>query len=231
MHYPQMPDPVGWDIKVDGPNRVADDFLCTETGPITSIHFWGSWKGDTIGQVTNIEFTLYSDIPANPEDPLFPYSRPGGELWRYETWLNDPALVTVADPQEGPQGWFDPIAQPAPLVLRPDHNLFFQYNVQVDPAELFTQEAGTIYWLGIHVTVLDENNTEFGWKTSRDHWNDDAVVEDFHDTLPIDWIELRDPEQPDISLDMAFVIVPEPALTALALGLAAALFLVARRRL
>jgi hypothetical protein len=82
------------------------------------------------------------------------------------------------------------------------------------------------------VTVMDEIGTEFGWKTSLDHWNDDAVIEDFHATLPpqIGWIELRDPIEPQISLDMAFVIVPEPGLAGLVLGLAAAWLLIARRR-
>ena len=43
MHYPQMPDPTGWDIcLVD--QWVADDFTCTESGPITDIHFWISWR-------------------------------------------------------------------------------------------------------------------------------------------------------------------------------------------
>ena len=44
MHSPQRPDPVGWDVDVTStvgyPMRLlADDFLCTETGPLTGVHF------------------------------------------------------------------------------------------------------------------------------------------------------------------------------------------------
>ena len=49
MHYPQMPDPCGWDVKAGPPvlntapvqslKVLADDFLCTGSGPITDIHF------------------------------------------------------------------------------------------------------------------------------------------------------------------------------------------------
>jgi hypothetical protein len=49
MHYPQLPDPGGWDVNATGnvslPNSImlADDFRCTETGYIDDMHFWGSW--------------------------------------------------------------------------------------------------------------------------------------------------------------------------------------------
>ena len=43
MHFPQMPDPSGWDICLR-PMAVADDFQCSASGPISDIHFWVSWK-------------------------------------------------------------------------------------------------------------------------------------------------------------------------------------------
>jgi hypothetical protein len=45
MHWPQNPDPFGWDICLHD-QLVADDFLCTASGAITDIHFWVSWTGD-----------------------------------------------------------------------------------------------------------------------------------------------------------------------------------------
>ena len=41
MHYPQLPDPHGWDVCLRL-MAVADDFKCRTTGPITAIHFWAS---------------------------------------------------------------------------------------------------------------------------------------------------------------------------------------------
>ncbi len=48
MHWPQLPDPNGWDVRAcfgpDGKQKVlADDFRCTSNGLITEITFWGSW--------------------------------------------------------------------------------------------------------------------------------------------------------------------------------------------
>jgi MYXO-CTERM domain-containing protein len=217
-------------VKVDGPNVVADDFLCTASGPITAVHFWGSWRGDQIGLISNVELSLHTDIPADPNDPLYPYSRPGGELWLYNSWLYDPGLVTIVEAGSGTQGWYDPITpSPGGTVIFSDHQKYYQVNVQIDPSKWYSQQAGTIYWLDIHVTneVL---GTEFGWKTSLDHWNDDAVVEDYWDTLPpeIGWIELHDPDTA-VSLDMAYVVVPEPH-AGLFLLLGAAGLLARRRR-
>ena len=39
MHRPQLPDPAGWDVAVSSPGyRLADDWGCTATGPVTDIH-------------------------------------------------------------------------------------------------------------------------------------------------------------------------------------------------
>ncbi|MCP4902422.1 MAG: PEP-CTERM sorting domain-containing protein, partial [bacterium] len=55
-----------------------------------------------------------------------------------------------------------------------------------------------------------------GWKTSQDHWNDNAVWEVSNGV----YAPLSDPlAQPPTPLDMAFVITPEPTtLGLLALG-------------
>ena len=225
MLDPQLPDPNGWDVKIDEANVVADDFLCTETGPITVIHFWGSWKGDLLGVLSNIHLSIHSDIP--DPDPLNPddYSMPGDLLWEYNTFDHDPSLVTWRADGTGTQGWFDPAALP-PVVLPGNHTGIVQYNVSIDPVSQFSQQEGTIYWLDIHV-VNDTPGTEFGWKTSINHWNDDAVWEE---PITGDWMELRDPLEPTQSLDMAFVVVPEPRTTLLVLAAGVAGFLRRRAR-
>lgn len=223
MHYPQLPDPTGWDVKIDEANIVADDFLCTESGPITQVHFWGSWQGDQVGILNNIHLSIHADIPDPDGDgPL--YSQPGGLLWEYNTDQHDPALVRISGPELGDQGWFDPLTG---TFAPSDHTQYFQYNITIDPGFEFIQTADTIYWLDVHVIDGGEE-TEFGWKTTplAQGFNDDAVIDD----LGGGYIELRDPLEPENSIDMAFVIVPEPASFALWLGMAAFVLLLIRHR-
>jgi hypothetical protein len=70
------------------------------------------------------------------------------------------------------------------------------------------QEQGKIYWLDISVDLPGESELgKLGWKTSLNHFEDDAV---YWDPITQGWIELLDPETQQ-SLDMAFVVsVPEP---------------------
>jgi len=45
VQYPDLSD-MGMDVKATGPYVLADDFECTQTGPLTQIHIWGSWYHD-----------------------------------------------------------------------------------------------------------------------------------------------------------------------------------------
>ena len=45
MHFPQLPDPDGWDVCLCC-QWITDDFTCSENGFITYIHFWNSWNED-----------------------------------------------------------------------------------------------------------------------------------------------------------------------------------------
>ena len=47
MHYPQLPDPNGWDVSfINGP--LGDDWKCTDSGPVDDIHMWVSFRGDVV---------------------------------------------------------------------------------------------------------------------------------------------------------------------------------------
>ena len=52
MHWPQLPDldPTGVEVCMYGDiypyASLADDFRCTESGPITDIHIWGSFQDE-----------------------------------------------------------------------------------------------------------------------------------------------------------------------------------------
>lgn len=85
----------------------------------------------------------------------------------------------------------------------------------VDIEDPFIQQQGTIYWLAIQVNTARPIYYT-GWKTTENHWNDNAVWSD-----GVDWHELWDPALPQPpdpgaqSLDLAFVItttIPEPTL-------------------
>lgn len=49
MHFPQMPDENGWDVKATDPLCLADDWMCSESGDVTDIHLWGSWLDEQVG--------------------------------------------------------------------------------------------------------------------------------------------------------------------------------------
>lgn len=81
----------------------------------------------------------------------------------------------------------------------------------------FIQQQGTIYWLGLHVDVDPLTSQQIGWKTSLNHWNDDGVFWDDFGGMGMAWQELRDPLTLE-SLDLAFVITPEPSTWAMLVG-------------
>ena len=214
MHYAQLPDPFGWDVfastNLQGPGMqkvLADDWRCSQSGPVEDIHLWGSWKYDMPGEIEGLHVSIHDDIPAGIAGP---YSMPGNLLWEWEFY---PGEFTVRNYGTGDQGWYNPNTNE----VRPfDHHEFHQINIEniTDP---FIQEVGKIYWLDITVFSFD-SFSEWGWKTSMDHWNDDAVWTDYYSGGGYDpWNELLDPMTGE-SLDLAFVITPEPT-TVVLLGL------------
>ena len=78
MHFPQMPDPNGWDVDFHD-WYLADDWKCSESGPIEGIHFWISWRSDVVVDIPWIKVSIFSDYPGPP------YSHPLNLLW-YETY-------------------------------------------------------------------------------------------------------------------------------------------------
>jgi len=241
MHYPQLPDLTGWEVAatVTGAapqqiNRfVADDWKCSERGPVSDSHFWGSWKNGVVGKLAGFNISIWLDDPAgvggyfddnNYSMPLYKYLQNDGNYINGQRWS---WTVTPNEYTErlwyesGNQGWYDPHTG---LALINNHTQIFQYNVVMSPtSNMFMQEEGTIYWLAISA-ILDPSSpagAEWGWKTSRSmHYMDDAVYSDSQIVIPPgyphegwlrdNWIELHDPLNQNYSLDMAFVITPEP---------------------
>jgi hypothetical protein len=201
MHFPQLPDMEGWDVNGTFPKILADDWMCSETGWVKDIHFWGSWREDLVGEITNLHLSIHSNIPDGGQG----YSVPGDELWSVDLL---PGAWVEKFWGEGPQGWYDPNTG---YWNKPDHYGVWQYNVFLPDSQWFWQEKDEIYWLDISVTLADPNFTHWGWKTSLDHFMDDATWKDYGGDF---WYELRDPITQE-SLDMAFVITPGPGTLAL----------------
>ncbi len=226
MHFPQLPDPNGWDVRISNARRqpgeppqwiIADDWQCSASGPVSDVHFWVSWRGDLVDLIDNVHLSVHSNNPQGPDG----WSIPEQELWAGDFGAGQ---FTVRDYGLGDQGWYDPVFQE---YVPNDHQAFYQINVMGirDP---FIQRQGEIYWLDISVDLRGESETgQLGWKTSPDHFMDDAVYWD-----PIDQrrIEIFDPSGQ--SLDMAFVVnVPEPATLGLwGLGLLGLLWVGRRQR-
>ena len=195
MHFPQMPDEMGWDVYGTWPFILAEDWMCSETGQVKEIHFWGSWMHGWEGQIHQFNLKVFSDIPADP--PQVPYSRPGDLLWQVEIPIWE---VIIREMPPFPQGWYNPSNGE---VFPEDHVTWYQYNIFLPEQLWFWQEQETIYWLCISAVVEVPQETQWGWKSTGDHWNDDAVWG--IDDPPYGWIDIWEPFSGE-SLDLAFVI-------------------------
>lgn len=224
MHYPQLPDPTGIDVNMTAA-RLADDFRCTQSGPITDIHFWWSVRGDREGisqnAITSVTAQIYSDVPGGiPGTPGF--SQPGQLLWQ-RTFSSTQPNVKSRVYSQGTQSFWDPPFTPNTFTPA-DHFFTYQTNI-TEIGDAFVQTAGTIYWLSLQVTTASDNYV-VGWKTSgSDQFNDTHVYQG----AAGGWSPNYDPRLPTapVKLDLAFVITPTPG-TAGVLGLG--LIGAARRR-
>jgi hypothetical protein len=175
MHFPQLPDLIGWDVLSTAPIICADDWQCSQTGPVEDIHFWGSWKNlDGMpqtddyppgGEMPTFAVFILRNIPADIDTP---WSRPGEILWeRFE--------LIEGTPYDPPtlESWYNPVID---STICNDHIPYWRYDF-VDIPEPFIQYKDSIYWLAV-ANVNVNPPYEWGWKNSRDHFEDDAVWSD-----------------------------------------------------
>ena len=213
MHYPQLPKvDGGWDVMSSYYLFLADDWQCSETGYVNDIHTWVSFRQDEPVVPNTVHLAIWSDDPVGDagipgEDPDNTFSKPLQPLWHGDR--TDWVMRWWAD---GPQGWFDP-RDPAGTMVDPtvpDHYGVHQMNFYFDDSEAFWQDKDHIYWL--EFTIQQPVEVGIGWKESADHFQDDAVWR----TEGGAWNELLDPET-GASMDLAFVITPEPVTLAVLL--------------
>jgi uncharacterized repeat protein (TIGR01451 family) len=157
MHYPQPPwGPEGCSVNatVSGsPCYVADDWQCSESGPVTGIHFWGHCEGSSCG----IQF-----FEIQIAEKTGPYGV-GPILWDGEFPIDE---VIVSDPIPAtPLHWFNPLTGVSNDEVS---EMYWQYNIENidDP---FIQVEGEEYWLiiGAHISVA---SALWGWE--QDYWVD-----------------------------------------------------------
>jgi hypothetical protein len=175
---------------------LGDDWQCTETGPVTDIHFWASWVNNDVGTINDFWVSIWSDNPVGPGG----HSEPNQILWNRVFTAGD---FTVRRMTPDWQGWFEPdIGE----YWENNHNEWCQVNIE-DIDDPFPQKEGEIYWLVIaDVNVSPAGSVQLGWKESGSpHFRDDAVWWNWKDEV---WEELTDPLTGE-TMDLAFVITGE----------------------
>lgn len=179
MHSPQLPNKNGLDIcLVHQP--LADDFKCSQSGPINDIHFWVSWKGDN-DDFRNVTWNIA--LCANS------FGKPGTVLW-----ILNPGHANISSRfyGTGDQGWRCPRNS---LTISHDHTNIYQVNI-TKIGNPCNQTKGNIYWLVIQAQ-MGTSTAEVGWKTSTSSYFGKAVYQ----TVTGGWTPIGMKDD-----DLAFVI-------------------------
>jgi hypothetical protein len=232
---------------------LADDWLCTTVEPVTDIHIWGSWLnnilpfGDGVPFAGNpaavtFKLSIHEDVPAGVDAE---WSHPGPQVW--SAMVPATSVRRYAPSAQFPTTILEQFYDPNINQIIGTDNEVWQYNFTNLPNP-FIQQGTTaepkIYWLDVQA-FTEDTQAIFGWKTSFQHFNDDAAFADTQGfggpLLPnpnnpggLPWTEMRYPPGHPLagqSIDLSFVIttIPEPATMSLLL-IAFAALIPARRR-
>jgi hypothetical protein len=213
--WEQLPDLDWTGMDVDAtlgppiPHVLADDFECTVTGPVPEIVVWGSWFDDYLPfgidpNAVDFLLSIHEDIPVGPDG----WSVPGAMVWQGLFLAGSFEVELYADRLD--EWWWAP---PDPAIF-PGDSQCWMYRFNLEGQEFYqegTLDAPVTYWLDVQA-VPDDPGARFGWKTSQDHWNDDAVFGEGTDPPPV-WYELRYPLPHPLegqSIDLAFRIAEPP---------------------
>ncbi|MGA2244782.1 MAG: hypothetical protein ABSH48_07285 [Verrucomicrobiota bacterium] len=175
VKYLQPPNLAGFDISDSLGYVLADDFVCTNTGPITDIHIWGSWLNNVHGVITNFWLGIYSDVPGlgNPAGPPTP-SHPGNLLWSESFSQGQFAESAVAASQE------QFISPASANIIGPDSEAWYYCFYPTAPyLQTGSISAPVIYWLAAYAQgnfgPTYTNTPQYGWKTTFAVTNDTSV--------------------------------------------------------
>src|ERR1017187_339872 len=204
VKYLQPPNPTGFDVLNTGPWVLADDFICTNSGPISDIHIWGSWLSDNHGTITNFWLGIYDDVPVNPNNPN---SHPGNLLWSESFPAGQFAETSVGPSQEK-------FLDPGPgVIIGTDTNIWYYCFYPTNPfVQTGSNTASKIYWLAAYaqVSTVAGANSQYGWKTTFIVQNDTSVHEPWPGSLPgtnSNWLPTiyQTPAGGQVPLDLAFM--------------------------
>jgi len=155
MHFPQLPDLIGWDVNAVFPKTLADDWQCSQSGPVEDIHFWGSWKNldgmpntdDFYTPMPWFGLSIHRNLPVGHPDNPYDWSIPGEMIWWWDGEIE-------GEPFDPPtlEAWYDPNLD---STICNDHMAYWRYDFYLDqaypPADSFYQHKDSIYWLNIAV--------------------------------------------------------------------------------
>jgi hypothetical protein len=207
----QSPDlaPTGLDVNatrspfVGGPYILADDFLCTSTGPIRQIVVYGSWYRDRLPGMPPDPSAVVFTLSLHADSGVAPI--PGPVLW----WRDfAPGQFTVEPIMGLQEGWLDPPTNFDPM----GDTICWRYTFNLEPGEFIQQgtpQQPVVYWLDVQAHPLESGTALFGWKTSLEHWGSPAVWAFGSEPAPGPWSPLSYPPGHPLGgpIDLAFEIV------------------------
>jgi HYR domain len=192
----------GWDVWDSGPWALADDFICTNTGPITDIHIWGSWLNDLEEPNTTFWLAIYDDVPAVTNGPVLIPSRPGTNILWQQYFLPGQYAKTIVGP--GIEQFMDP---GPPAVMGPDTQVYYYcFYPSNPPTQTGNATNARVYWLAVYALPAQGTANLFGWKTSYPQRHDISTHTLWPGSAPLttSWTPTRDPG--GLPLDLAFKI-------------------------
>lgn len=185
VKYLQSPNLAGFDVSDSLGYVLADDFVCTNSGPITDIHIWGSWLSDVHGTITNFWLGIYSDVPAvtNPASGMVTPSHPGNLLWSNSF----PQGQFSESELESSQEQF--ISPDSSSIIGPDSQVWYYcFYPQVPFDQRGSTTAPVIYWLAAYAQGIFGaeivNPPQYGWKTTFSVQNDASMNTPWTGSLP-----------------------------------------------
>ena len=199
MVHPQLPNTNGWDVSPHDQGgaftELADDWICSQTGPVSDIHLWYSWNND-VAHTFDVEVNICTNFNAGG------FNQPGDSVW---SGLFSSGQFSTRIYATGNQGWYVPNTNLTLGWLPNNHTNAWQLNIE-NIQSPFIQQQGNTYWLVVELT--GPNSTTIGWKTSIDTNGASAVWLDTSSAVYV-WRKLAD--QSNHQMDLAFIITPEPS--------------------
>jgi hypothetical protein len=200
VKYVQNPNLQGGYDVWNEPYVLADDFICTNAGPVSGIHLWGSWMNDqpALGAIT-FWLGIYDDVPV---DATNSFSHPGDLLW---SQFFAPGQYSETPWASGSENFLDP---GPPNIIGPESNVWYYCFFPTNPViQTGSAASPNRYWLAAYAQLPSGTGKQFGWKSTT------GIHQDISVHAP--WAGVPPPVNPgwvptfDVTgapLDLAFVV-------------------------